>query len=69
MNDRQMLNRIINNLLVAESTRTVIRYLLYLGFTVDEIESLNFMKEEIIEVKEEMDRNGYEGECVCPVFA
>ena len=68
MNKEEMLNRIIDNLMVGESPRTVIRYLLYLGFGEDDIVSLGFDRKDVREMDEEMSRDGYDGECVCPIF-
>jgi hypothetical protein len=52
----ELINSYINNLSVAESNITVIKHLLYLGFTKDElVNDFNFNESDVQDAFEEMD--------------
>lgn len=52
----ELLNAFINNLSVAESNQTVLKHLLYIGFTKDElVRHFNYTKEDVKEAEEGMD--------------
>ena len=53
---KELLNAFINNLSVAESNHTVLKYLLHLGFTRDElIHKFNYSEEDVKDAEKEMD--------------
>ena len=53
---KELLNAFINNLSVAESNHTVLKHLLYLGFTRDElIHEFNYSEDDVKDAEEEMD--------------
>ena len=53
---KELINAIIDNLSVAESNQTVIKYLLYIGFTKDElIHEFNYCESDVIDAEEDMD--------------
>lgn len=66
--ERDLLSLIIDNLLVAEHPVTVIKYLLHLGFDEEDIVNLNFERKEVRTANEELSRDGYDGECLSPIF-
>lgn len=52
----ELINAIINNLSVAERNNQVIKYLLYVGFTKDElINHFNFAESDVLDAEEGMD--------------
>ena len=67
MTDKELLNAIIDNLLVAESCFTIIKYLLYIGFDEGKLLEYGFNKNDIKECIHEMNHlTDYE--CITPVF-
>lgn len=67
MTDKELLNAIIDNLLVAESCFTVIKYLLYIGFNEEKLSEYGFNKNDIKECIYEMNHlTDYE--CIAPIF-
>lgn len=67
MTDKELLNAIIDNLLVAESCSTIIKYLLYIGFNEENLLEYGFNKNDIKECIYEMNHlTDYE--CVAPIF-
>lgn len=67
MTDKELLNAIIDNLLVAESCLTVIKYLLYVGFDEEKLLEYGFNKHDIRKGMYEMD-NLTDYECIAPIF-
>ena len=52
----ELINAIINNLSVAERNEQVIKYLLYVGFTKEElINHFNFSESDVLDAGENMD--------------
>lgn len=53
---KEMLDRIVESITVARTTKESIQKLLYLGFTSDEIENdFNFSHNDVIDAEESMD--------------
>ena len=53
---KELLNAIIDNLHVAENNITVIKYLLHIGFTEDElVHYFNYQRDDVQDALEEMD--------------
>ena len=53
---KELINAFINNLSVAESNQTVIKYLLYIGFTKDElVHEFNYCEDDVVDAEQGMD--------------